>query len=870
MKRLLNSPFHTKFRGSIVAIGLILLVIISNGQPFPYQNEKLSPDERADDLLKRLTLEEKASLMQNNSPAIERLGIKAYEWWNEALHGVGRSGLATVFPQAVGMAASFNDALLLDVFTAVSDEARAKSFEYSKQGGLKRYQGLTFWTPNINIFRDPRWGRGQETYGEDPYLTSRMGVAVVKGLQGPADAEYDKLHACAKHYAVHSGPEWNRHSYNAENIDPRDLWETYLPAFKELVQTANVKEVMCAYNRFEGEPCCGSNRLLTQIIRDEWGYDGLVVSDCWAIADFYRQNAHATHPDATNASANAVINGTDLECGSDFRNLPEAVKAGLITESQIDISIKRLLKARFELGEMNAAPAWQIPISVVNSVKHQQLALQIAEESIVLLQNNNNILPLEKNTKIALMGPNANDSVMQWGNYNGFPAHTVTLLEAMKKMVPAGQLIYEPGCDRTMDMAVSSLFHECSIDGKNGFAAQYWNTRTPEGEPVATDVLATSFRLTTTGATAFAAGVNIRDFSARYKTVFRPSKSGEVAFQFQNMGRATLTINGELVVRNIFAATPNIVHKMEVEAGKSYEIEINFSQGNFDASLNFDFGTLVPFDLSASIEKVKEADIVVFAGGIAPSLEGEEMRVTIPGFKGGDRTDIELPAIQRRMLQALKAAGKKVVFVNFSGSAMGFVPETQSCEAILQAWYPGQAGGTAIANVLFGDYNPTGKLPVTFYKNVEQIPDFENYSMKGRTYRFMTEKPLFPFGFGLSYSTFNVGEAKVFNDEINKTESVELSIPVTNSGKIDGTEVIQVYVHKLNDTDGPLKTLRGFQKIAVAAGKTEKADISLPYNSFEFFDREIGKMAVIPGEYEVFYGTGSDEKDLKKTLISVR
>jgi beta-glucosidase len=867
MKLLFNRLFNTKFRGSIVAIGLILLALISNGQPFPYQNEKLSPEQRADDLMKRLTLEEKASLMQNNSPAIERLGIKAYEWWNEALHGVGRSGLATVFPQAIGMAASFDDALLLDVFTAVSDEARAKSFEYSKQGGLKRYQGLTFWTPNINIFRDPRWGRGQETYGEDPYLTSKMGVAVVKGLQGPDDAEYDKLHACAKHYAVHSGPEWNRHSFNAENIDPRDLWETYLPAFKELVQTANVKEVMCAYNRFEGEPCCGSNRLLTQILREQWGYDGLVVSDCWAINDFSNKNAHATHPDGKHASASAVINGTDVECGSEFRNLPEAVKAGLITENEIDISVKRLLKARFELGEMNASPAWQIPISVVNSEKHQQLALKIAQESMVLLQNNNQILPLKSNQKIALMGPNANDSVMQWGNYNGFPAHTVTLLEAMKKMVPAAQLIYEPGCDRTQDMAVKSLFHECAINGKNGFQAQYWNTRTPEGEPVVTDVLATPFHLTTTGATAFAAGVNIRDFSARYKTVFNPTKSGEVAFQFQNMGRATLTINGELVVRNIFAATPNIVHKMEVEAGKSYEIEINFSAGNFDASLNFDFGTLVPFDLSASIEKVKDADIVVFAGGIAPSLEGEEMQVTVPGFKGGDRTDIELPAIQRRMLQALKTAGKKVVFVNFSGSAMGFVPETQSCEAILQAWYPGQAGGTAIANVLFGQYNPSGKLPVTFYKNVEQIPDFENYSMRGRTYRFMTEKPLFPFGFGLSYTTFNIGEAKVFNAEAEPDENVELAVPVTNAGKTDGTETIQIYVRKTGDTDGPLKTLKAFQRIAVAAGKTEKAEISLPYNSFEFFNRESGKMAVIPGEYEVYYGSSSDEKDLKKAKV---
>lgn len=841
--------------------------IVAVAQPFPYQNEKLSPEQRAEDLLKRLTLEEKASLMQNNSPAIERLGIKAYEWWNEALHGVGRSGLATVFPQAIGMAASFDDVLLHEVFTAVSDEARAKSFEYSKQGGLKRYQGLTFWTPNINIFRDPRWGRGQETYGEDPYLTSRMGVAVVKGLQGPADAEYDKLHACAKHYAVHSGPEWNRHSFDVKNIDPRDLWETYLPAFKELVQTADVKEVMCAYNRFEGEPCCGSNRLLTKILREQWGYDGLVVSDCWAINDFSNKNAHATHPDGKSASASAVISGTDVECGSEFRNLPEAVKAGLITESQIDISVKRLLKARLELGEMNATPAWQIPISVVNSEEHQQLALKIAQESMVLLQNNNQILPLKPNQKIAVMGPNANDSVMQWGNYNGFPGHTVTLLEAMQKVVPAGQLIYEPGCDRTMDVAVKSLFHECAINGKNGFQAQYWNVRTPEGEPVVTDVLATPFRLTTTGATAFAAGVNIRDFSARYKTVFTPSKSGEVAFQFQNMGRASLTINGEQVVRNIFAATPNMVYKLAAEAGKSYEIEINFSAGNFDASLNFDFGTLVPLDLSASIKKVKEADIVVFAGGIAPSLEGEEMRVTVPGFKGGDRTDIELPAIQRRMLQALKDAGKKVVFVNFSGSAMGFVPETQSCEAILQAWYPGQAGGTAIANVLFGQYNPSGKLPVTFYKNVEQIPDFESYSMKGRTYRFMTEKPLFPFGFGLSYTTFKVGEAKVFNAEAEPGENVELAVPVTNAGKTDGTEVIQVYVHKTGDSSGPLKTLRAFQKVSVPAGKTVNTNISLLRNSFEFFDAVTGKMAAAPGEYEIFYGTSSDDKDLKKAKV---
>ena len=866
----MKALIQTIIKKGLFIVAILLFTASSWAQQNPYQNNKLSAGERATDLLSRLTLTEKAALMQNNSPAIPRLGIKAYEWWNEALHGVGRSGVATVFPQAIGMAASFNEVLLFDVFTAVSDEARAKSNKFSEQGDLKRYQGLTYWTPNVNIFRDPRWGRGQETYGEDPFLTSRMGVAVVKGLQGPDDAKYDKLHACAKHFAVHSGPEWNRHSFNAENINPRDLWETYLPAFKDLVQKAKVKEVMCAYNSYEGEPCCGSNRLLTQILRDQWGYDGLVVSDCWAISDFYRPNTHSTQPDATHAAANAVMNGTDLECGNDFRNLPDAVKSGLVEESRIDISLKRLLKARFELGEMNEKTVWNIPISVVNSKGHQELALRMAQESMVLLQNKNNILPLNKKMKIAVMGPNANDSVMQWGNYNGFPAHTVTLLEAMRKTLPDAQLVYEKGCDRTTDVAISSLFSECSIDGKKGFSAQYWNSAINEGEPVASDVISTPFHLTTMGATAFAAGVNIQKFSARYKTVFHPGKSGDVVFQFQTSGRTTLTINEELVTPDIFASTPTNVYTLKAEAGKSYNIEISFSQENDVATLNFDFGSLTPVDLAASIAKVKDADVIIFAGGIAPSLEGEEMRVTIPGFKGGDRTDIELPAIQRRMLQALKNAGKKVVFVNFSGSAMGFIPETQSCEAILQAWYPGQAGGTAITNVLFGDYNPSGHLPVTFYKNVNQLPDFENYSMKGRTYRYMTEIPLFPFGYGLSYTTFSVGNALFSKKVIKNDESLTVTIPVSNNGQYSGTEVVQLYVKKVNDIEGPIKTLRAFKKIEIPAGKNANVIINLTPAAFEFFDWSQRKMMVTPGEYEVYYGNSSDTKDLKATKIRIK
>ena len=402
---------------------------------YPYQDTKLTAEQRADDLLQRLTLEEKVALMQNNSPAIPRLGIKPYEWWNEALHGVARAGLATVFPQAIGMAASFNDELLYEVFDAVSDEARAKNRQFNEKGQYKRYQGLTMWTPNVNIFRDPRWGRGQETYGEDPYLSGRMGMAAVRGLQGPEDAEYDKLHACAKHFAVHSGPEWNRHSFNAENIAPRDLWETYLPAFKELVQKAGVKEVMCAYNRFEGDPCCGSNRLLTQILRNDWGFKGIVVTDCGAIGDFFQRKKHETHPDAAHASADAVLSGTDLECGGNFKSITDAVKKGLISEEKINTSVKRLLKARFELGEMNSTHPWSnIPFSVIDCPKHKELALKMAHESLVLLQNNNNILPLNRQMKVAVIGPNANDSVMQWYG-SAIPIAMAVFTEDQKKEI---------------------------------------------------------------------------------------------------------------------------------------------------------------------------------------------------------------------------------------------------------------------------------------------------------------------------------------------------------------------------------------------------------------------------------------------------
>lgn len=855
-----------------MGLGLFLFATPLMGQQFPYQNTNLTPEQRASDLLGRLTLEEKVSLMQNTSPAIPRLGIKAYDWWNEALHGVGRAGIATVFPQTIGMAASFDDNLVYKVFTAVSDEARAKYTEFKKSGNLQRYQGLTFWTPNINIFRDPRWGRGQETYGEDPYLTSRMGVAVVRGLQGPANMKYDKLHACAKHYAVHSGPEWNRHSFNAEDIAPRDLWETYLPAFKALVEEANVKEVMCAYNRFEGEPCCGSNRLLTQILRNEWNYKGIVVSDCGAISDFWHKGAHETYPDQQTASAGAVLSGTDLECGDNYKSLPQAVKKGLIKEEQIDVSVKRLLKARFELGEMDEHVCWDsIPYSVVDSKEHKDLALEIARKSIVLLQNRNHVLPLKEDMTIALIGPNANDSVMQWGNYNGFPSHTTTLYEALKQRIPADKLIYDLGCDRTNDSSLESVFGQCSIDGKPGFRSTYWNNIKMEGKPATITQTSTPFHFTTLGATVFAAGVNIQNFSARYESVFTAQKTEDINFHFETEGAIRLSIDGKEVAKGVFLKNNMKLYTLKAEKGKTYNIQIDFVFFSNDraALLNFDMGRPVPVNLQASIDKVKSADVIVFAGGISPSLEGEEMPVSAEGFKGGDRTTIELPAIQRRLVSELKKLGKPIIFVNYSGSAVGLEPESKICDAILQAWYPGQAGGAAVADVLLGKYNPSGKLPVTFYKHTEQLPDFQDYSMKGRTYRYMTETPLYCFGHGLSYTQFEYGTASLSNTSMSKGKEITLTVPVRNAGETDGEEVVEVYLSRPDDKEAPSHTLRAFKRVFVPKGKTVDVAFTLNDDTFQWFDTGTNTMRLVKGNYELLYGGTSDVKDLKKINISV-
>ena len=841
--------------------------LTASAQKLPYQNPNLSAKERAIDLCGRLTLEEKAMLMLDESPAIPRLGIKKFFWWSEALHGAANMGNVTVFPEPVAMASSFNPNLLYKCFDVASTEFRAQYNHrmHDLNGEDEKFHSLSVWTPNVNIFRDPRWGRGQETYGEDPYLTSVMGVQVVKGLQGPEDSKYRKLWACAKHYAVHSGPEYTRHTVNINDVSARDFWETYMPAFKACVQDGNVREVMCAYQRLDDDPCCGSNRLLQQILRDEWGFKYLVVSDCGAVSDFHMN--HKSSSDAVHGSSKAVISGTDVECGFDYayKSIPEAVSRGLLSEAEIDKHVIRLLEGRFDLGEMDdpSLVEWsKIPYSAMSTKASAQLSLEMARQTIVLLQNKNNILPLKKNAeKIAVIGPNADDAPMMWGNYNGMPNHTVTILDGIK--AKQKKLFYTKGCDLTYDQVMDcQLATQCAAGGKKGLKGTFWNNTTMDGKPVTTQYYTTPLAVTTAGMHNFAPGVQIEDFSAKYETVFTPNESGEYVVNVEGCGHFELYINGEKkFVEHTWRTTPTRT-AIQAEKGKTYNIEVRFQfVKTWNANLKINIAKELPIDYQQIIAQLKGINKVVFCGGISAALEGEEMPVQIEGFKGGDRTSIELPKVQRNFLKALKEAGKQVIFVNCSGSAIALTPETETCDAIVQAWYAGQEGGNAIADVLFGDCNPSGKLSVTFYKDDSQLPDFEDYSMKGRTYRYFND-PLFAFGYGLSYTDFEIGEAKMQGKE-------SITIPVTNVGKRAGTEIVQVYIRNLSDAEGPLKSLRAFQRVDLKGGETVNVTLKLNEKSFEFWDPETNTMRTKPGKYEILYGNSSMDKDLKKMTITL-
>ena len=851
-----------------------LLSLKAQTAPLPYMNPELSAGERADDLLARLTLEEKVKLMMDTSPAIERLQIPQFQWWNEALHGVGRNGYATVFPITMAMAASWDDALLHRVFTAVSDEARAKAQQAKQSGNIRRYQSLSFWTPNINIFRDPRWGRGQETYGEDPFLTSKMGLAVVRGLQGYTYdgkplGDYKKLLACAKHFAVHSGPEWNRHTFNVENLPERDLWETYLPAFKALVQEGEVAEVMCAYQRIDGQPCCSQTRYEQQILRDEWGFKGLITSDCGAIRDFLPR-WHNTAKDSEEASAQAVLAGTDVECGSEYRHLPDAVRRGDIKESDLDRSLRRLLIARFEVGDFdndNIVSWTKIPENVVASTPHKQLALDMARKSIVLLKNNG-ILPINRQSGIFVMGPNANDSVMQWGNYAGYPTKTVTALEGIRRLL--GDMPYLQGCGLTRNESFESRFPEIKTPtGSQGLQAVYYNNIDMTGTPATTVTLTEPVKLSNGGNTVFAPGVNLENFSARLDGTLIPTRDETLIFNISGDDRIRLLVNGDTIV-NFWQARQRIQQaqqEMAVKAGQQYRIQIEYVQETGYGALNFDIqhkATPTPEELLAQVGK---AETVVFIGGISPRLEGEEMRVSEPGFRGGDRTSIELPQAQRDVLRWLHEAGKHVIFVNCSGGAVAMAPELDTCDAILQWWYSGEQGGAALADVLTGRYNPSGKLPVTFYRDTDQLPDFLDYTMKNRTYRYFTGEPLFPFGHGLSYTTF---EFKDLKQNSLKDGGIEVSVTVKNTGKVEGTETVQVYFRRTADQEGPLKTLCGYQQIILKAGESRRVTLRLPPQSLETWDEQTNTMRFQPGQYQLMVGSSSADNALYKINANIK
>ena len=748
---------------TLLASALSILALGAQEPKFPFNDPDLSIEQRTDDLLGRLTLEEKVGMMMNGSTGIERLGIPDYNWWNEALHGVARAGIATVFPQAIGMAATFDPEEHLRTFTVISDEARAKYNEAIRNGEHKQYYGLSFWTPNINIFRDPRWGRGQETYGEDPFLTSLMGKAAVFGLQGNDD-KYYKSHACAKHYAVHSGPESLRHSFDV-TVSPRDLWETYLPAFEALVTEADVQEVMGAYNRYAGEPCCSSDLLLMDILRKRWNFQGMVVSDCGAITDFFADNAHQTHKDAASASADAAKTGTDVECGSNYKTLLEAVEKGYITEDEIDVNMRRIIKGWLDLGILDYkdhTPWADLPYSIVASKEHAQQALTVARKSMVLLKNENNVLPLkpEKIRKIAVLGPNAADSTMMLGNYNGDPTHVVTILDGIKAAYPDAEVTYERGCDLV-----------------EGFIS------VPKA----------------------------------------PRTGMDMAALARQMG---------------LKAIPS----------ENYTDEA----------------------LKALADRAAQADVIIFAGGISPAVEGEELKTTVDGFAGGDRARIELPEVQSKVLKALHKTGKPVVFVLCTGSAIALEENEDDYDALICAWYGGQEGGRAVADVISGKYNPSGRLPLTFYKNTSQLPDFLDYSMDGRTYRYMTESPLYDFGYGLSYTTFEYENAKLSSKKIKNGKGVTLKVEVSNTGDIEGNEPVQVYVKRLDDDKAPVKALKGLKMINLKAGETKTVKIELPASSFEYYDGYSDDLIVKSGEYLVMVGGSSRDADLTPINLTIK
>lgn len=825
----------------------------------PFRDPDLPLEERVADLLSRLTLEEKASQMLTAAPAIERLGTPAYDWWSEALHGVARAGLATVFPQAIGLAATWDTELMLRVATATSDEARAKHHHAAAEGRRGIYEGLTFFSPNINIFRDPRWGRGMETYGEDPYLTGRLAVEFVRGMQGDHPS-YLKTAATVKHFAVHSGPEPDRHTFDAQASE-RDLRETYLPAFRASVVEGGVESIMCAYNRFRGAPACASELLLEEILRGEWGFDGYVVSDCWAIEDIYR--THRTVATAPEAAAMSLAAGTDLNCGPTFETLPEALGAGLIDEAVVDSALARLLRVRFRLGMFDPperVPYTAIPYDVVDSEAHRALALEAARKSIVLLKNEDGLLPLSKDVRaIAVIGPNADDVETLLGNYNGIPAEPVTPLVGIRRALPPGtEVIHARGSDLVEGIpsfeVVPASALRTRIDGESvpGLEGQYFDNHEHAGPPAA--VRADSIVAFNWWEAPPHAGIRPDSFSVRWHGELVPPASGSYALGVRVFGSARLFLDDSLIVE--YSDRHVVVTQwadVELNAGQPRSITLEYRDRRSDASIQLVWSKPDPRRLDEAVEAAGRADVVILALGLSPRIEGEEMPVDLPGFSGGDRVDIGLPAAQIELLQAVAEVDKPMVLVLLNGSALGVEWAAERVPAIVEIWYPGQAAGTALADVLFGDYSPAGRLPVTFYGSADQLPPFDDYDMEGRTYRYFAGEPLFPFGHGLSYASFRYRGLRL-PASVEAGESVEVSVEVENVGAVAAEEVVQLYVSDLEaSVPVPIRSLAGFSRIALRPGETRRVSFTLTPRQLSLIDTA-GRRVLEPGTFEVSVG----------------
>jgi beta-glucosidase len=842
---------------SKIAAGAFVAVCAWAQQP-AYLNPSLPIDQRADDLLGRMTLEEKASQLVNQSRPIPRLNVPAYDWWSEALHGVA-FGTATVFPEPIGLAASFDAPLIHDMAVAIGTEARAKNNMAVRAGRRRLMEGLTFWSPNINIFRDPRWGRGQETYGEDPFLTGRMAVAFVTGMQGD-DPKYLRVVSTPKHFAVHSGPEPARHTIDVK-VSKHDEEDTYLPAFRDAVVEGKAWSVMCVYNSVNGQPGCANQFLLEDQLRDKWKFGGYVVSDCDAVADIER--GHHFVKTQAEAAAASLKAGTDNECAdffgtmrnnSDYVKYLDAVKQGLLTEKDIDVSVKRLLRARFALGMFDPPEMVkyaQTPDSENDSEEHRQLALKAARETMVLLKNDG-VLPLSPAVKrIAVVGPLADQIRVLEGNYNGTPSRATTALDGIRKQFPAAEVVFEPGTNflRPPSLVPAEAFS--TAGGQPGLQAEFFKGPQFQGVPVATRVdKDIAFGL---GANAAPAGLT--RFSVRWTGYLTPPESGTWELAVEG-ARNRAFLDGKLVMDGSASVWPDRkTARLKLEGGHRYalELEQDWEMGLFQ---RLSWRREIPDALAGAVAAAKQADVTVAVVGLTSDLEGEEMDVDLPGFKGGDRTSLDLPGEEEELLKAVHATGKPLVVALMSGSALSVNWAAEHANAIVEAWYSGEEGGAAIAETLAGVNNPAGRLPVTFYKGVEQLPDFTDYSMKARTYRYFQGQPLYPFGFGLSYSKFEYGNVKLSGTpSIDAGSLLHVEADVKNVSGPAGDEVVQVYLTFPPLPGAPIRALRGFQRVHIEAGATRHVQFTLEPRDLSMVN-EAGDRVVAAGSYRLSVGGG--------------